>query len=228
MKIKMNTCTVNTTVAAKRSIDWAVIHYTAGTSSAAGCANSLAEWYKKGANPASSDFIVDDETVVQYNPDIANRYTWGVGGAKYSKMSTSEGGRYYGKCKNSNCINIEICSNKKNRKSLSADDTDWYFTDSELALAAELVKYLMQEYNIPADHVIMHHQVTGKLCPAMWVHSEAELEGWKRFRKMFTASTAESNQMFYVQVGAFKSRENAEDYLAEVKKKYPGAFIKVM
>ena len=67
----MNTCTVNTTVAAKRSIDWVVIHYTAGTSSAAGCANSLAEWYKKGANPAnpaSSDFIVDDETVVQYIP----------------------------------------------------------------------------------------------------------------------------------------------------------------
>lgn len=63
---------------------------------------------------------------------------------------------------------------------------------------------------------------------AMWVHSESELEGWKRFRKMFTASTAESNKMFYVQVGAFKSRENAEAYLAEVKKKYPGAFIKVM
>ncbi|MDY2864450.1 MAG: SPOR domain-containing protein, partial [Oscillospiraceae bacterium] len=118
--------------------------------------------------------------------------------------------------------------NKKNRKSLSADDTDWYFTDSELTLAAELVKYLMQEYNIPADHVIMHHQVTGKLCPAMWVHSEDELEGWKRFRKMFTASAAESNQMFYVQVGAFRSRENAEAYLSEVKKKYPGAFIKVM
>ena len=77
----MNTCTVNTTVAAKRSIDWVVIHYTAGTSSAVGCADSLAEWYKKGANPAnpaSSDFIVDDETVVQYNPDIANRYTWGA------------------------------------------------------------------------------------------------------------------------------------------------------
>ena len=84
----MNTCTVNTTVAAKRSIDWVVIHYTAGTSSAAGCANSLAEWYKKGANPAnpaSSDFIVDDETVVQYNPDIANRYTWGVGGSKFPR-----------------------------------------------------------------------------------------------------------------------------------------------
>lgn len=123
---------------------------------------------------------------------------------------------------------IEHYMDKKNRKSLSANDTDWYFTDAELVLAAELVKHLMQEYNIPADHVIMHHQVTGKLCPAMWTHSEAELEGWRKFQKMFTARAAESNQMFYVQVGAFRSRENAEDYLAEVKKKYPGAFIKVM
>ena len=74
----------------------------------------------------------------------------------------------------------------------------------------------------------MHHQVTGKLCPAMWVHSESELEGWKRFRKMFTASTAESNQMFYVQVGAFSSKANAEKYLEKVKKDYPNAFIKAM
>ena len=170
---------------------------------------------------------MDDENVVCYNPDIANRYSWGAGGVKYTKMSTSEGGRYYGKCRNSNCINIEICSNKKNRKSLSADDTDWYFTDAELALAAELVKHLMKTYGISADHVIMHHQVTGKLCPAMWTHSEAELEGWKKFRQMFMPAV-ESNQMFYVQVGAFSSRENAKAYLKTVKKDYPGAFIKSM
>ena len=158
---------------------------------------------------------------------IYNRYSWGAGGAKYTKMSTSEGGKYYGVCRNSNCINIEICSNKKNKKSLSANDTDWYFTDSELELAAALVRQLMAEYKISADHVIMHHQVTGKLCPAMWTHSEAELEGWKKFQQMFMPAV-ESNQMFYVQVGAFKSRKNAEAYLAKVKKDYPSAFIKVM
>ena len=35
-------------------------------------------------------------------------------------------------------------------------------------------------------------------------------------------------KMYYVQVGAFRSRENAEAYLANVKKDYPGAFIKEM
>lgn len=231
INIKMDTGTANTTVAKGRSIEWIVIHYTAGTSSAAGSAHNLAAWFRAGANPAnpaSADFIVDDENVVCYNPDIANRYSWGAGGVKYTKMSTSEGGRYYGKCRNSNCINIEICSNKKNRKSLSANDTDWYFTDSELTLAAELVKHLMKTYGISADHVIMHHQVTGKLCPAMWTHSEAELEGWRKFQKMFSSEASKSEEMFYVQVGAFSSRENAEAYLAEVKEKYPGAFIKVM
>lgn len=234
LKIKMNSCTVNTTIAAKRSIEWIVIHYTAGTSSAAGSAYSLSEWYKSGANPAnpsSSDFIVDDETVVCYNPDIHNRYTWGCGGNKYTAMTTSEGGKYYGKCKNSNCINIEICSNKKNKKSLNASDTDWYFTDSELILAAELVKYLMATYNIPADHVIMHHHVTGKMCPAMWTHSEAELASWRNFQKMFMNSSAvekNSEPMYYVQVGAFSSKSNAETYLAKVKKDYPSAFIKVL
>ncbi|MGN1136978.1 MAG: N-acetylmuramoyl-L-alanine amidase [Oscillospiraceae bacterium] len=237
LKIKMNTCTVNTTILARRKIEWIVIHYTAGTSSAVGQAYSLAEWFKTGANPsnpASSDYIIDDETIVCYNPDIPNRYSWGAGGSKYAKMSTSEGGKYYGKCKNSNCINIEICSNKKNRKSLDANDTDWYFTDSELALAAELVKYLMDTYNIPADHVIMHHHVTGKLCPAMWTHNEAELAGWKKFQKMFgysfagesTENKESSNYMYYVQVGAFSSKENAQRYLEKVKKDYPGAFIK--
>ena len=159
---------------------------------------------------------------------IYNRYSWGAGGAKYTKMSTSEGGKYYGVCRNSNCINIEICSNKKNRKSLSADDTDWYFTDAELALAAELVKHLMKTYGISADHVIMHHQVTGKLCPAMWTHTEAELVGWRKFQNMFAPETVKTEEMFYVQVGAFSSRENAEAYLAKVKKDYPSAFIKVM
>lgn len=231
VSIKMNTSTVNTTLTAKRTIEWIVIHYTAGTSSAAGCAGSLAEWYKKGANPAnpaSSDFIVDDETVMQYNPDIQHRYSWGVGGSKYSSLSTSEGGKYYGKCKNSNCINIEICSNKKNKKSLNASDTDWYFTDSELELAAALVRQLMAEYKISADHVIMHHHVTGKLCPAMWTHTEAELAGWRKFQNMFAPEVVKSEEMFYVQVGAFKSRENAETYLKTVKKDYPGAFIKSM
>ncbi len=37
-----------------------------------------------------------------------------------------------------------------------------------------------------------------------------------------------SDKMFYVQVGAFRSKDNAEAFLDKVKADYPGAFVKVM
>lgn len=175
--------TTNTTPKANRKIDFIIIHYTAGTSSATGWAKSLAEAYQKGQLAASSDFTVDDTTVVQYNGDIENRYTWGVGATPYPKMSTSIGGEYCGKAYNYNSINIEVCSNKTNKKSLKAEDLDWYFTEAEINLTAQLVKYLMDKYKININHVIMHHQVTGKLCPAMWCHNEASLRKWYDFKQ---------------------------------------------
>lgn len=55
-----------------------------------------------------------------------------------------------------------MCSRKKNTKSLRVTDDDWYLTDATANNTVELVKYLMITYNIPIDHVIMHHEVTGK------------------------------------------------------------------
>lgn len=43
---------------------------------------------------------------------------------------------------------------------------------------------------------------------------------------MADTATTSSDRMYYVQVGAFRSRENAEAYLETVKREYPGAFIK--
>ena len=83
--------------------------------------------------------------------------------------------------RNKNCINIEVCSNKTNRKSLQATDTDWYFTNSELNLTAQLIAQLMKTYNIDINHVIMHHQVTGKVCPNPWTLNESRLAGWYDF-----------------------------------------------
>ena len=75
--------TTNTTALANRDVSWIVFHYTAGTTSKKGSALNLASCYKAGSLVASSDFTVDDATVVQYNRDIKNRYTWGVGGKRY-------------------------------------------------------------------------------------------------------------------------------------------------
>ena len=48
------------------------------------------------------------------------------------------------------------------------------------------------------------------------------------YRNQAVAEPAEDSKMYYVQVGAFSSKANAEKYLEKVKKDYPGAFIKTM
>ncbi|MCD7777354.1 MAG: N-acetylmuramoyl-L-alanine amidase [Clostridiales bacterium] len=182
INITKYTSTVNTTVKSNRSIEYIVLHYTAGTTSKSGSAKSTAAYFMGGSAGGSADFIVDDSNIIQYNPDIKNRYCWSVGGSKYTSMSTSEGGKYYNKCTNINSISIEICSNKSNTSSLLASDTDWYFTEAAVANAVELTKYLMEQYGIDSDHVIMHHHVTWKVCPNPWCVNESRLSQWKNFK----------------------------------------------
>lgn len=240
MVIKKCFSKTSLTPAKNRELKYIALHYTAGTTSKAGTALSTAKWFANGgnlSNPASADFIVDDCDIVQYNEDIKNYYAWCVGGSRYTKPTTSLGGKLYGIATNKNTISIEICSNKRNTKSLKADDKDWYFTEAELKNVEELVKYLMKTYNIPINNVIMHHHVTGKLCPAMWTHNESELQGYYEFLERLRYKTVQqakeenispNKKMWYVQVGAFGIRSNAEAYLKQVQKDYPNAFIKYM
>ena len=196
MNIIKKTGTTNTTILQNRKIEYLVIHYTAGTRSSKGNAQNLANWFNNSSAQASADFIVDDEEVVQYNPDPKNRYCWAVGGLKYTTLSTSEGGLYYNKANNKNCISIEMCSSKKYTSTLNATDTDWYFTDAVLRNGIELAKYLMKLYDIDIDHVIMHHHITGKICPNPFCVNEKALKNWVKFKSMLidnTNATVNSN-----------------------------------
>lgn len=194
INIVKQTSTRNTSLSPNRKIEYIVLHYTAGTSSKTGMAVNNAKYFSTTAIKVSADFIIDDTTIVQYNPDIKNRYCWAVGGSKYKSMSTSLGGKFYGKCIHKNCINIEMCSSKANKKSLKITDTDWSFSDGVVNNAAELVKYLMQEYNIDIDHVIMHHHVTGKICPQPWTANEAALKNWYNFLAKVQGSSQKAEE----------------------------------
>ena len=115
----------------------------------------------------------------------------------------------------------------------AANDKSYSFSDAAVANAAELVRQLMAEYNILADHVVRHYDVTGKLCPGIigWNADSGSEAKWTAFRQAISGaaiSASASAPKYYVQVGAFGSKANAEKYLAEVKKIYPDAFIKVM
>ena len=171
----------NVTVKKNRPIEYLVIHYTAGTSSKGGTAKRIADYFGKQSTKASADFIVDQDEVVQFNPDIRNQYCWAVGDKLYKTFSTSLGGTLYNKAKNTNCISIEMCSDKKNTKSLKVTDTDWSISDKVIERTALLARKLMKEYDIPIDHVIMHHCISGKQCPQPWVRNEECLSNWYDF-----------------------------------------------
>lgn len=226
MQITLRTSTINTQASAKREIKYIVIHYTAGTTSRSGTAINTANYFQTAKN-VSADFIVDDATIVQYNPDIKNRYCWHCGGAKYN----NKGGAFFGKCTNANSIGIEICCNNSTRKMQNANDKSYSFTEAALNNALFLINKLMLEYNIPKENVIRHYDVNGKPCPGIigWnAESGSECE-WFNFKaKIQNAKSTEtkSDKLFTVQVGAFATKENAEKFLKEVQKNYPNAFIK--
>lgn len=182
--------THNTTYKKRRKIQWIILHYTAGASSKPGRALGCASNFAKSTREASADFICDDRDIVQYNIDLENRYTWAVGGKKYPKNSTTLGAKYYGIAKNNNSISIEMCSNKKSTKTLNVTDTDWYFTDETINNAVLLTRYLMAKFNIDINHVIMHHMVTGKVCPQPWCLNEAYLINWYSFLNKIQSGVA--------------------------------------
>lgn len=82
----------------------------------------------------------------------------------------------------SNTINVEICSCKAGMKRCNPNDTDWYFSDGAYTNAVMLTAWLCDEFGIKVDHIIMHNQITGKLCPAMWCNGPRASAGFEQFR----------------------------------------------
>lgn len=146
-----------------RPLKYIAIHYTAGGNSRRGAAMQNRNVFLKRS--ASADFVVDDETVVQVNPDIRNYYCWAVGDRK---NPYGGGGSLYGKATNKNTISIEICSNLRAGTSAAVPNHEgWSFTEKSLDLTLRLVRHLMQQYGIPKENVIRHYDVSGKLCPGL-------------------------------------------------------------
>jgi N-acetylmuramoyl-L-alanine amidase CwlA len=207
LNITKITSTAKTTAYSGRKIQYIVIHYTAGVSSKPGSAANTAKYFATTDRDASADFVVDDATVVQYNPDIKNRYCWAVGGAK----NNTKGGRLYGIAKNTNCISIEICSTNSTGKMQNANSPTYSFTDAALKNALELTQYLMAEYGIDADHVIRHYDVNGKLCPGIigWNAESGNESKWAAFKAKLSPS---KGNMTYVGkgIGSATAREQME------------------
>lgn len=153
--VEYNPINVHITPCASRTPKYLVIHYTAGASSKPGAAKATRNvWLNV---QSSADFIVDDVTIMQVNPDIEHNYCWAVGDGK---------GKYG--ITNANSISIEICSNLMKGTSAKVPNHEgWYFTDASIKNAIQLSKILMKKYNIPIECVVRHYDASGKLCPGI-------------------------------------------------------------
>lgn len=223
MVINKNLMSRNHT-AKKRSaadISFIVVHYVG----ALGDAKANTEYYKNNDVGASADFWVGFSGDIWQGNDYYNYYSWHCGGG----LQGSSGHAFFGICKNSNSVGVEMCVKKRSTASMNATDKDWYFTDATTEAAAQLVAYLMQQLGVSIDHVIRHHDVTGKICPNPFVYDDGDVT-WKEFKKKVqayysgqgggSAGEAEDGKYYRVrkswndaasQTGAFTSLENAKN-----------------
>lgn len=142
------------------------------------------------------------------------------------------------------CIPLDewsYCTNQANGYSISIEcchpDLSGKFTDATEKALAELCAYLCKKFGLdPMNDIIRHYDVTGKQCPLYWSPTkyvskevaDARFTAFKKKAAALMGTASSEGKMYYVQVGAFSSKENALKYLNEVKKDYPDAFIKAM
>jgi N-acetylmuramoyl-L-alanine amidase CwlA len=168
---KLTTVNFNNTNNTGR-IKYIVIHYVG----ALGGAEANCNYYKSVNRNASAHYFVGfDGEIWQCVED--GDVAWHCGAKSYK----------HPECRNSNAIGIEMCVRKKNTSSMSASDKDWYFEDATVKATIELTKELMKKYNVPASNVIRHYDVTGKTCPAPYVHDAA---AWNNFKAQLSGSAA--------------------------------------
>ena len=149
--IKNDFITVNYKKSGIMKPKYIVIHYFGSVGTAAG----IVSWFKNPKAQSSAHYVLDETNTI-YHCVKDNDIAWHCG---------TKGAYKHPECRNSNSIGIEARPSKINKSHIVASDTDWYFDPKVIDNLVWLTKKLMKEYNIPANHVIRHYDVTGKLCP---------------------------------------------------------------
>lgn len=138
-------------------IEWIVVHYS-GIVSAHGQSAVVERSIRRSERESSTHYIVGEDGIIQIVRD--RHRAWHVGGYRSSNKCLAE---------NNNSIGVDLVERKRNTKSGSVEDCDWYFTEKVLQDGARLVAMLADRYNIPQSHVVRHFDVTAKWCPRPFV-----------------------------------------------------------
>ena len=170
MEIKDYLTTRNFTKRNNKKNEYIVIHYVGAVSSAL----NNAKYFKTTYRGASAHYFVDEKDIYRVVEDKDN--AWHCGASKYK----------HAKCRNSNSIGIEMCC-YKNGNTLDV-------SEKVVARTIELTKELMAKYNIPAENVLRHYDVTGKSCPAPMVSNVAR---WNNFKAKLVSTPATQTTLKY-------------------------------
>lgn len=194
VKIQKKLTLINRTIAKNRKIEYIVIHYVGAVSSAK---NNVDYFYDKDRQ-SSAHYFVDEKSIWQCVEDT--NIAWHCGGAK----------KYFSNCRNSNSIGIELCCKKdKSGK--------WYFEDKTLENATELVRSLMNKYNVKFENIIRHYDVTHKVCPKPFVD---DAKYWNKFKegiKMKDITDPGEALEYLIEKGRITSGEYWKNALSIVK-----------
>lgn len=96
---------------------------------------------------------------------------WHVG------ASSKNGYRYiHEDARNQNTIGIECATFTASGH--NDDDETWYYTTESQQAMAKLAAAIMMQYNIPMSNLLMHGNITTKICPAPYVRDGGKGSNW--------------------------------------------------
>ena len=150
--------------------DYIVLHYVGAVSTA----RNNGAYYGNTPNlGASAHFFVDEKEIVASVPLTMSAGHCGVDYSNGQAPYWNGKGTY---STNRRSIGIEMCCKKDSKG-------NWYIEPETVTRTVALVKWLMQEFNIPIGNVIRHYDVCWKTCPEPWVRDPAQ---WTAFKKRLT------------------------------------------
>ena len=171
--------------------EYVVIHFTGSGGKGGSALGVYREWLKREQSKRCNTHYIVDATGIYEGVDPKKYGCLAATGSKPSEehISFFPGSKlacsHLGIAGNFNTINIEACSAKRSpvsRRRNAYMDDDFYFPDETYKSLVALAAWLLDDFGIPLNNLIMHHQITGKLCPAMWCNSEDAFAQWDAFK----------------------------------------------
>lgn len=137
----------------KGTIKYIVVHDTGNRGTNAGAVSHY-KYFNGGDRRSSAHYFVDDSNIIECVEVSLVSWHCGDGRGKYGIT-------------NDNSIGIEICINPESNYHMA------------LAQAREIIRFLMNTYNIKKEYVVRHYDASRKLCPASMSSNDWEI--WKSF-----------------------------------------------